>query len=130
MRRFVVVLPLLMSACAPAWPPGSYSTVSGDDAAVLAPAIADYLAGALPAGTPIAVETAKDDQIAPVLEDDLSRAGIQQAKDGRRVQYVADPLDGGVFLRISIDGTEGGSRFFTRSGSSLVPAGPMTVALP
>ena len=54
MKRLVLALPLLVGACA-SWPSGSYVAVQDSDAAVLAPAIAEYPAGALPAGTAVAV---------------------------------------------------------------------------
>ena len=98
---------------------------------VLAPVIANYLAGAIPSGSAITIEPAKsDDLIAPMLAADLDREGIPRSADGHRVQYIAEPMDGGVFLRVSIDGREGGSRYFSRTNGTLSPAGPMMVALP
>jgi type IV secretion system protein TrbH len=131
MRPSILVVPILLGACASSWPSGSYVAVNQDDAAVLAPVIANYLAGAIPSGSAITIEPAKsDDLIAPMLTENLDREGIPRSVDGHRVQYIAEPMDGGVFLRVSIDGREGGSRYFSRANGTLSPAGPMMVALP
>jgi hypothetical protein len=131
MRPSILVVPILLGACASPWPSGSYVAVNQDDSAVLAPAIASYLAGAIPTGSAITIEPAKsDDLIAPVLAADLDREGVPRSTDGHRVVYVAEPMDDGVFLRVSIDGREGGSRYFSRANGTLSPAGPMMVALP
>jgi type IV secretion system protein TrbH len=131
MKAAVVAFPILLGACASSWPSGSYVAVSRDDAAVLAPVIANYLAGAIPSGAAVSLAPAKsDDVMAPMLTVDLDREGVPRTTDGHRVQYIAEPLDGGVFLRVSIDGREGGSRYFSRVNGTLSPAGPMMVALP
>lgn len=132
MRRLFLLLPCALAACS-AWPPGSYvQSVTPADAAVLAPAIADYLSGALPAGSAVALASAPaDDPILPVLAPDLDRAGIGQAPGGSVVQYVASPLDGGVMLRVSISNRQGASRYFARAANGVIsPAGPLTVAQP
>jgi hypothetical protein len=131
MKAAILAFPILLGACASSWPSGSYVAVNQDDAAVLAPVIANYLAGAVPSGSAITIEPAKSaDLIAPMLAADLDREGIPRSIDGLRVQYVAEPLDDGVFLRVSIDGREGGSCYFSRANGTISPAGPMMVALP
>ena len=131
MKAVIVAFPILLGACASSWPSGSYVAVNQDDAAVLAPVIANYLAGVIPSGSAVTLEPAKsDDVIAPMLAADLDREGIPRSVDGHRVVYVAEPMDGGVFLRVSIDGREGGSCYFGRANGTLNPAGPMMVALP
>jgi hypothetical protein len=134
MRAWIVLLPSLLGACNTAWPPGSYATVSYTDAKTLAPAIADYLSAALPPRSIIALAPAQGDadQIAPALILDLDRVGIKQAPGGTPIRYVADEMDGGIILRISIADRQGASRYFTRSegDGSLVAAGPLTVAQP
>jgi hypothetical protein len=53
------------------------------------------------------------------------------ASTGTPISYVAAPLDGGMLLRVSVDGGEGASRFFARASNGvLTPAGPTTVATP
>jgi hypothetical protein len=131
MKAAILAFPILLGACASPWPSGSYVAVNQDDAAVLAPVIANYLAGAVPSGSAITIEPAKSaDLIAPILAAELDREGIPRSIDGVRVQYVAEPMDGGVFLRVSIEGREGGSRYFRRANGTISPAGPMMVALP
>jgi hypothetical protein len=131
MKTAILACPILLGACMSSWPSGSYVAVNQDDAAVLAPVIANYLAGAISSGSAITIEPAKsDDLIAPMLAADLDREGIPRSADGHRVQYIAEPMDGGVFLRVSIDGREGGSRYFSRTNGTISPAGPMMVALP
>jgi hypothetical protein len=98
---------------------------------VLAPAIADYLAGALPSGSTVAVVPAQNDPISDRLAAALDRDGIKQAAAGAPVRYVADVLDTGVILRISIADREGASRYFSRAeNGTIAPAGPLTVAQP
>jgi type IV secretion system protein TrbH len=130
-RAAILALPVLLGACAPSWPSGSYVAVTQDDAAVLAPAIANYVAGAVSAGDPVVIVQARsDDLIAPLLASALDREGVPRSADGHLVQYVAGPMDSGVLLRVSIDGREGGSRYFSRTNGTISPAGPMMVALP
>jgi hypothetical protein len=129
-RPWIVLLPGVLGACS-AWPPGSYVSIRSADAAVLAPAIADYLAGALPSGSTVAVVPAQNDPILDRLAAALDRDGIKQAAAGTPVRYVADVLDTGVILRISIDDREGASRYFARAeNGTIAPAGPLTVAQP
>jgi hypothetical protein len=130
MKQIASMLLLLLTRCASSWPSGSYvAEISDADARVLAASVTEYLAGALRPGVPVAIPP-DGDVLSPVLTADLRRAGIRQDPNGRRVHYVAAPLDDGVMLRISIDNREGASRFFVRSNGSLVVGGPMTVALP
>jgi hypothetical protein len=132
MRIGVALLPCLLGACS-AWPSGSYvQSVSDADAAVLAPAIADYLSVALPSGSTVAVVPApQDDPIAADLTADLDRTGIKQAPTSTPVRYVADVLDGGIVLRVSIADREGATRYFARAeDGSITPAGPLTVVQP
>ena len=131
-RAVAVLLPCLLAGCA-AWPAGSYvQSVSPADAAILAPAIADYLSGALPSGSAIALAPAQsDDPISSLLVVNLDRDGLSQTPSGVPVRYVAFPLDGGVLLRISIADREGASRYFARAATGTIsPAGPLTVAQP
>jgi hypothetical protein len=128
----VLLSGLLLGACSSNWPSGSYEAVSNADAAVLAPAIADYLAGAMPAGSTANVAPAQaGDPISPILAVDLDREGIKQDPSGTPVRYVADLLDTGVILRISIADREGASRYFARAeNGKIAPAGPLTVMQP
>jgi hypothetical protein len=99
----------------------------------MAKAMVDYLAGAVPPGTPITiVHDGASDPIAAPLNESLSRAGIVvQERGGEAVRYVVGPIDGGELLHVSINDTEGMTRIFSRSAAgTLVPAGPVTVALP
>jgi hypothetical protein len=132
MRRAVVMLPFLLGACS-AWPSGSYvGSVNDADAAVLAPAIADYLSSTLPAGSTVAIAPAQaGDLISPILTSDLDRDAIKQAPTGTLVRYVADALDSGVILRVSISDREGASQYFARAlDGTITPAGPITVMRP
>jgi hypothetical protein len=129
-RRWIALLPCMLDACS-GWPSGSYVSISSADAAVLAPAIADYLAGALPSGSTVAVVPAQNDPISDRLAAALDRDGIKQAAAGAPVRYVADVLNTGVILRISIADREGASRYFSRAeNGTIAPAGPLTVAQP
>ena len=131
MKAVIMACPILLGACASPWPSGSYVAVNQDDAVVMVPIIANYLAGAIPSGSAITIEPAKSgDLIASMLAADLDREGIPRSADGHRVQYIVEPMDGGVFLRVSIDDREGGNRYFSRANGTLNPAGPMMVALP
>ena len=131
-RAVAVLLPCLLAACG-TWPTGSYvQSISPADAAILAPAIADYLSGALPSGSAIALAPAQsDDPISVPLVADLDRDGLVQTPSGVAVRYVASPLDGGILLWISIADREGASRYFARAATGAIsPAGPLTVAQP
>jgi len=122
------VLPLLLAGCDAAWPSGSYVSVNARDAARLAPAVADYLASALPSHATVALAPAQPgDPMTPVLAEALSHDGITPAPTGRPVQYVVTPLDDGVLLHIALDGgSTAASRYFVRSpDGSLTAAGPM-----
>jgi hypothetical protein len=128
--KAIRVLPViaLLGACS-AWPQGSYVSVSDGDAHVLAPDIANYVSRTLPSGSYVSLEGAgKNDPIAQRLTLDLRSDGVEEAPGGHKVQYIAAPMQDGVFLRVTIDGTQGGSRFYTREGGNLDPAGPMMVA--
>jgi hypothetical protein len=131
-RAAAVLLPCLVGACS-AWPSGSYvQSVSDADAAVLAPAIAGYLSSALPAGSTVAVVPAEgDDPIVAILAADLDRDGIKQAQSGTQIRYLADALDSGVMLRVSISDREGASQYFAREpGGAIIADGPITVMQP
>jgi len=124
MRALLLAAPLLLAGCVASWPTGSYEAdISDPDAAVLAPAIAHYVAATVPAQP--------KDTLAQPLTAALNRAAIRQAPDGRKLQYVADAWPGGgVLLRVSIDDREGASQYFTRVNNGLTPSGPMMVAVP
>lgn len=131
MKRGVLLLPCLLGACS-AWPSGSYvGSVSDADAAVLAPAIADYLSGALPSGSSVAIVPAKaGDPIWPILSADLDHDGIRQGA-GTQIRYLADALDSGLILRVSISDREGASQYFARAlDGTIAPDGPLTVMQP
>ena len=134
MRYLFLGLALGLSACGSSWPPGSSVSISTSaDASVMARAMADYLAGAVRPGTPITiVHDGSSDPISVPLNKSLSRAGVVvQEKGGEAVRYVVGPIDGGELLRVSINDTEGMTRTFSRSADgTLVPAGPVMVALP
>jgi hypothetical protein len=128
--KAVRTIPLLalLAACS-SWPQGSYVSVTDSDARVLAPDIANFVSRTLPSGSYVNLEGAgKSDPIAAELAVDLRTSGVNEAPAGHRLQYVAAPMQDGVFLRISIDGTHGGSRFYSREGGRLHAAGPMMVA--
>jgi hypothetical protein len=132
MRPWIVVLPCLLGACSSGWPSGSYESVSNADAAVLAPEIADYLAGAIRSGSTVTVAPAQaGDPISPILSADLDQDGIKQGSGGTPVRYVADLLDAGVILRISIADQQGASRYFARGANGTIePSGPLMVMQP
>jgi hypothetical protein len=124
---------MLLAACAtPSWPPGSFVNVPAQDAATLAPVIADYLASTIPAGSAVALAAAQPgDPIAPLLTDDLLRAGLRPAPSGQAVQYVAVPMDAGVLLRVSIEHHDAASQFFVRADNGqLTVGGPLTEFTP
>lgn len=123
----------MVGACAASWPTASYvsNVTEGSDVDVLASSIADYVAGALPPGSSVAVEPAQPgNTIAPQLDAALARDGLQQDPRGHRVQYIAEPLDEGIMLRVSIDNDQGATCYFTHAGSFLQAGGPMMVASP
>lgn len=133
MRALLLAAPLLLAGCVASWPTGSYEAdISDPDAAVLAPAIAHYVAATVHRREAVHVVPAQPkDTLAQPLTAALNRAAIRQAPDGRKLQYVADAWPGGgVLLRVSIDDREGASQYFTRVNNGLTPSGPMMVAVP
>lgn len=132
MKGIVLAALLPLCACA-AWPKGSYVQMGGDhDAAVLAPAIASYVTGAVPAGTAGDVVTLvpaeqADDALTPMLRADLRADGVMVGLGGVPVSYLVAPLDKGVLLRVTL-GSSAASQFFARAtDGSLQPGGPMMV---
>jgi hypothetical protein len=133
MRIGIIVLPAVLAGCVGVWPSGSYvQAISQSDAAVLAPVIANYVGTALPAGSTVSLVAASvSDPIASVLVPELDKAGFVQRIGGHSLSYVADPLDSGVMLRVSIDNVQGAGRYFNRDANgALVAGGPLTVATP
>ena len=129
--RSVLILTVLAPLCACAsWPTGSYVSMGADaDAGVLAPAIADYVSGVVPAGSVATLAQPQGgDALSPLLMADLTRDGVHVGAGGVPVAYVVAPLDQGVLLRITA-GTAIASRYYVRNtAGGLQPGGPMMVA--
>jgi len=140
MRRFAFVLamPLIAAGCAtmPA-PMASYvSVVDATDVPNVVPAIAGYVSQKLPAASStVLLETpaGRWDPVKPALTTDLSSRGFAIANaahpgNAHRISYLVSPLDGGVLIRISIDGADQASEFLARdTAGKLEAGGPYTV---
>ena len=141
MRRFAFVLamPLIAAGCAtmPA-PMASYvSVVDATDVPNVVPAIAGYVSQKLPAASStVLLETPASggwDPVTPALTTDLRSRGFAIADaahpgTAHRISYLVSPLDGGVLIRISIDGADQASEFPARdTAGKLEAGGPYTV---
>jgi hypothetical protein len=130
--RGLVLMPLLLAACGNTqpWPPGSYAEkVSAQTGVTLGREVAGYVATTLPPGSAVHVARAgTDDQVASVASPILSQSGYTNDTQAHEVTYVAQPVDGGMMLRVSIDNAQGASKFFSVDQTGgLASAGPLTV---
>jgi hypothetical protein len=143
-RPFRLALPCLaalLTGCA-FGPDGSYvaQLEQPADAQVLANGMAEFLATRLPAASSaVALDPTPSDQadnsLTPALASALRRRGFAVAEDGQNLpvgahhlRYLVTPLDRGNLVRLTLDGTSEGSRFFVRnSAGGLQSGGPFTV---
>lgn len=132
MRYAVVAVTLTLAACSGGWPSRSYAPITESEAQSVAPYITSYLAGALPSGSEVTIEAARQDPIEPMLNEELQAAGLSRSGSaGHRVTYVVTPAGNGVLLRVSLDDTQGMTRYFIPNQSGgLYTQGPAMVAMP
>lgn len=110
------------------------------DAEALATAMAELVSMRLPGAAGVLVlDPPPSDQasnaLTPAFGLALRRRGFSMGVaadpsggDTHRIRYLVTPLDNGVLVRLTIDGTTEGSRFFARNtGGGLQPGGPFTV---
>lgn len=110
------------------------------DAQVLANGMAEFVATRLPAASStVALDPTPSDQadnsLTPALAAALRRRGFAVAEGGQtlppgshHLRYVVTSLDRGSLVRLTLDGTSEGSRFFVRnSAGGLQSGGPFTV---
>jgi hypothetical protein len=138
MRRlaFALALPLL-AGCTTMPPMASYISVTDTaDVTGVVPAIAGYVSDKLPASSRVRVEPPAAggwDPVTPQLIANLQSRGFaiadaQHAGGAHMISFTVSPLDTGVLVRISIDGTSDASQFLARStAGKLQPGGPYTV---
>jgi hypothetical protein len=140
--RFVLpCLAALLTGCA-LGPHSSYVAQLEEpaDAQVLANGIAAFVATRLPAASSVvALDPTPSDQadnsLTPALASALRRRGFAVAEEGQtlpsgahHLRYLVTPLDRGNLVRLTLDGTSEGSRFFVRnSAGGLQSGGPFTV---
>jgi uncharacterized lipoprotein YmbA len=129
MRRVALLAILPLAACSGPWPTGSYVAMSDDrDATPLSQSIENAAILSVEPGQTLEVVAAQNnDVLTAMLSADLPRRGVTLATANatHRLQYVVAPLDGGMFLRVTIDGKRGGAQFFSRDRQGdLIPAGP------
>jgi hypothetical protein len=73
------------------------------------------------------------DPVTPALTTDLRSRGFSIADaahpgNAHRISYLVSPLDGGILIRISIDGADQASEFLARdTAGKLEAGGPYTV---
>ena len=143
-RRLVTVLVMAGSVAACALGSGSSyvdRVVTPADAKVLAGAMAEFVAGRLPAGSSaVILDPTPSEQAANALTPafvaalrdrgfavaDASQVG---APHTRRIRYLVTRLDNGNLLRVTIDdGAAEASRLFVRNSTGdLQAGGPFTV---
>ena len=145
-RRWRTALPLaaaaLLAACAVAPAPGSSYVAQLQqpaDAEVLANGMAEFVAARLPAAsTTLALDPTPSAQegnaVTPALAAALRRRASPSPKAGSRaagahhLRYLVSPLDAGLLVRLTIDQSTEGARFFARdSAGTLQSGGPTTV---
>ena len=110
------------------------------DAEVLANGMAAFVATRLPmASSTVALDPTPSDQadnsLTPALASALRRRGFAVAEEGQTVppgahhlRYLVTPLGQGSLVRLTLDGTSEGSRFFVRNSvGGLQSGGPFTV---
>jgi len=143
-RRFRLVLPCLaalLTGCA-FGPDSSYVAPLAQpaDAQVLANGISAFVATRLPAASStVALEPPPSDQadnsLTPALASALRHRGFAVAEGGQtlppgahHLRYLVTSLGEGNLVRLTLDGTSQGSRFFVRnSAGGLQSGGPFTV---
>lgn len=134
--RGLILLPLLLAACGTShsWQSGSYAdkNISPQQGETLGRTVADYVTATLPQGSAVhVVKAGSHDQIASVAAPLLTQAGFTDATSAHQVTYVAQPLEGGMMLRTSIDNAQGASAFYSIGGGGvLTQAGPLTAVTP
>lgn len=146
-RRWRTALPFaaaaLLAACAGAAAPGgSYvaQLQQAADAEVLANGMAEFVAARLPAAsTTLALDPTPSAQegnaVTPALAAALRHRGFAIAESGQpapagahQLRYLVTPLDAGLLVRLSLDQSTEGARFFARdSAGALRSGGPTTV---
>ncbi len=137
MRRFAFALALpLLAGCTTMTPMASYVSVTdAGDVTGVVPAIAGFVSDKLPASSRVQVEppaTGGWDPVTPALIADLHSRGFtvadaQHPGGAHTISYTVSPLDTGVLVRISIDGTNDAGQFLSRTAGKLQPGGPYTV---
>lgn len=129
-----------LSACA-IGPNTSYvAPLQAADAQVLANGMAEFVAMRLPAASrPVILDPIPSDQagnsLTPAFASALRLYGFAVAGDGQtvrpgahHVRYLVTSLDNGDLVRLTIDGSTQGSRFFVRNSiGGLQAGGPFTV---
>lgn len=119
------------------------SFVSGvqrsSDARVLGRGVAEFAAARLPDGGTIALDPPISGQagnaVTPVLTAALRRRGFGVVEGkapappgAHRLRYLVTPLDNGDLVRVTLDGSTSGARFFARNtAGGLQAGGPYTV---
>ena len=109
------------------------------DAEVLAEGMAEFVAVRLPAtSSTVALDPTLPGQggnaLTPALAAALRQRGFAVAEGGQtpegvhRLRYLVAPLDNGDLVRMTLDGTTEGARFFVRNTEGrLQSGGPYTV---
>ena len=138
MRRFAFALALpLLAGCTTMTPMASYVSVTdAGDVTGVVPAIAGFVSDKLPSSSRVLVEPPSAggwDPVTPALINDLQSRGFaiadaQHPGGAHTISFTVSPLDTGVLVRISIDGTDDASQFLARgTAGKLQPGGPYTV---
>lgn len=146
-RRWQTALPVaaaaLLAACAVAPAPGNSYVAQLQqpaDAEMLANGMAEFVAARLPAAsTTLALDPTPSAQegnaVTPALAAALRRRGFAIAESeqpapagAHQLRYLVSPLDAGLLVRLTIDQSTEGARFFAHdSAGALQSGGPTTV---
>ena len=137
----LIASPLLLSlaGCA-VGPDQSFvsESTAPPDAEVLAGGIAEFVGYRIPSGgkvtlAPMAFEQAAD-SVTLVLRAEFEHQGLtvvpadKAGANVHRLRYLVTELDGGMLVRVTLDGAATGARYFARNtAGALQPAGPYTV---
>ncbi len=109
------------------------------DAQVLGSGVAAFVGLRLSPGSTVALTPTSWDQpndaVTPVLADTLRRQGFGVVEgeqpapaNAHRVRYLVTSLDSGNLVRVTLDGSSEGARFFARdTAGGLQAGGPYTV---